>query len=288
MTGRSTDNRIIGVSTELHRPLLCLYPPQFHAEYGPKMTQVFRDCCLRSFHQAGAVGMVTLWVLTLFDLARSAIEQHLYRETGMSHSHFIRLGSWALMLAAVPMLLVSALGYLDLGNLLPSSMRSLFTFGYFAFILGSPVLLAVGLLGLRSRYGGSVGGFGKQALLVGVVAGLLVSLIGIVGEAVSSWDRAWFAQFAGPGVLSACLAIFGISVLSSRPLPRWNALPLLAGLGYPLIILYALMVFGLIGDERRGGSMAVYTLIMTVQCIALFMLGYVLQSDARQGQPVFA
>jgi hypothetical protein len=232
--------------------------------------------------------MVALWVLTLFDLARSAIEQHLYRATGMSHSHFIRLGSWALMLAVVPMLPVSALGYLDLGNLLPSSMRSLFTFGYFAFILGSPVLLAVGLLGLRSRYGGSVGGFGKQALLVGVVARLLVSLIGIVGEAVSSWDRAWFAQFAGPGVMPASLALFGIPALSRKPLPRWNALPLLAGLGYPLLIAYSLMVIGLIGDLQSGGVTAGFMLIGAADGVVLFMLGYALQSDAHQEQPAFA
>jgi hypothetical protein len=279
------------------------------------MTQVFRDCCLRSFHQAGAVGMVTLWVLTLFDLARSAIEQHLYRETGMANSNFVRSSGWALILAAFTFLLFFSLAYLDrtgplspsMGSLftptylalvldhpallatgLLSSLRPLYVFSYYALILASPILLAVGLLGLRSRYGESVGDFGTQVLLVGAVAGPLVSLIGIIGEAVFSWDPAWFAQFAGPGVLLACLALFGIPALSMKPLPRWNVLPLLAGLGYPLIILYALLIFGLIGDERSGGSMAVYTLMMTVQCIALFVLGYMLQSDAQQAQPAFA
>jgi hypothetical protein len=308
MIPRSADIPIISISTVVYEMLLLAYPGRFRREYGPHMQQVFRDSCLRAFDRAGAIGLVELWTLTLFDLARSTIEQHMRRETSMSHSNFNRLSGWALILAAATFFLFFFLGYLDetgplspsMGSLftssylalvldhpallatgLTASLRPLYIFSYYAVILASPILLAIGLLGLRSRYGGSVGSFGKQALLVGVVAGLLVSLIGIVGEAVLSWDPAWFAQFAGPGVMLGCLALSGISALSSRPLPRWNALALLAGLWYPLLILYQLTV-GLTGDERSGEGMAVYTLIMTVQCMALLMLGWVLQGDAGQ------
>lgn len=288
---RSMDAPVIWISTAVYDLLLFLYPARFQREYGPHMTQVFRDCCLRAFNQNGGIGMLELWVLTLFDLARSVVEVHTQKETGMTNSNFIRLSGWALMLTAVIFVVFFVFAYLEETSGVPSGpLQSLYSGADFAVVAASPVLLAVGLLGLRSRYGDSAGGFGKQVLLVGMVAGLALSLalilVGIAGEVFFTRAWAWFAQFAGPGVSMACLALFGIPALSRRPLPRWNGLPLLAGIFYPLLILlYALIEIeiALTGDSPKPGGIATYATIMTIQCIALLMLGYVLQGDSAKG-----
>jgi hypothetical protein len=45
--------------------------------------------------------MFSLWMLTLLDLFSTAVEEHLHRETNMTKEKFIRLSGWALILAAV-------------------------------------------------------------------------------------------------------------------------------------------------------------------------------------------
>ena len=282
MISRSAEVPVVAFSVRVYQTLLAAYPTRFQQEYGPHMVQVFHDCCLRAVRQGGRSGMAQLWVMTLLDLFRSLIEEHTRKETDMTRSKFIRLSGWSLMLTAAIFLSFFLLAYLDENNSLSSSLQPLYSFGYFAVVLGSPVLLTVGLLGLRSRYGETVGAFGKQVLLFGVEAGVPVSLIGIIGEAVFSWDWAWFAQFAGPGVLLACLALFGIPTLSRHPLLRWNALPLLAGSGYALLILYSLAVSALTGEPLTSEGIAFYTMIVSVQCAALFMLGYILKSDVPE------
>lgn len=226
--------------------------------------------------------MIRLWAVTLLDLFSSLIKEYTRKEIDMTRSKFIRLSGWAPMLTAAIFLSFFLLAYLDENNDLPSSLQPLYSFGYFAVVFGSPVLLAVGLLGLRSRFGETLGAFGKQILLFGIVAGVPLSLIGIIGETIHSWDWAWFAQFAGPGVLLACLALIGNPALSRHPLSRWNALPLLAGSGYALLILNALAVTALTGESPTSEGIAFYTMIVSVQCVALFMLGYILKSDVPE------
>jgi hypothetical protein len=284
MISKSTDDPIIGLSTAVYELLLFAYPTRFRHEYGPQMTQLFRDCSLRSFRHNGAIGIIELWVVTLFDLARSLVEEHTQKEIGMTNSNFTRLSGWALMLTAAIFLLFFVFAYLDETSGLPSGPQSLYSITYFAVILASPVLLAVGLLGLRSRYGDSVGGFGKQILPICLAIGLAVSLIGIIGALVFSWDWAWFAQFAGPGLSFAGLALFGIPALSRKPLPRWNILPLVAGIAYPLLILYALLDIALTGNSPDSGGIAIYGTII-IQCLALFLLGWVVKGDTAKPAP---
>jgi hypothetical protein len=230
--------------------------------------------------------MFELWVITSFDLARSLVEEHAQKETGMPNSNFIRLSGWALMLGALAFYLFLFLAYLDGSNNLPASLEPLFSYSYYAAVLACPPLLAIGLLGLRARYGEAVGGFGRGVLLVGVVGGLAMSLIGIVGESVRSWDWAWWLQSGGLATLLTCLALFGVPTLSRGPMRRWNALPLLAGIWLPVVFLIAL-AGEMTGNPMTGLSAALLALL-TVGFAALFMLGYVLQGDAGQEQPAFA
>ena len=227
--------------------------------------------------------MLKLWALTLFDLLRSSIEEHLQKETFMTRSKFIRLSGWSLMLGAVTLFLFILSGYLD------DNFRRLAPFTEFGTQLSiwvTPILLGVGLLGLRTRYGDEVGGFGKNILLLGAVAG---PVINITGTAVENAGWAWILTITGNAVLLACLSIFGIPALSAKPLPRWNSLPIVAGIWYPVIlILY--IIFEVAGVSQSWIDNLTFPASITIplQCFLLVILGYMLQADIPEETPALA
>lgn len=167
----------------------------------------------------------------------------------------IRLAGWALIVGAVVFIL-SAISEQVMGFLL------------------SMLLLAAGVLGLRSRYGKQAGAFGNSILLIGVILGSLTSLAGLFGAAI---DPYWILIPAGPAVLFTCLALFGVVALYKKPLSRWNALPLLAGVWLPIFFVPAL-IETFKGNWYPESSNLAMPLIIS-QCIALSVLGYVLISD---------
>jgi len=147
------------------------------------------------------------------------------------------------------------------------------SFGLIVYI--SMPLLVVGLLGVRNRYGEKVGWFGKNILLIGAIFGPLTSLIVLLGNFLSGWM--WLS---GHAVLFACLALFGFVALYKRPLPRWNAVPLIAGIWYPIM-------FGLFSITRNTLDWEVpisvnVAILFGIQGIALAALGYILKSDVPE------
>jgi hypothetical protein len=289
VTNKPIDPPVIKFSVKVYQVLLVAYPIKFQQEYGPQMVQVFRDCCLRVFRQNGTKGVLKLWVLTLFDLLRSLIEEHLQKETFMTKTKFIRLSGWLLMLGAVTFF-VSTLSALVESNFYDSYMRlNVFVFYNTGLVFAlwiSTILLAVGGLGLRTRYDEQVGISGKSFLMIGAIAGPAIGLLGVIGAVAKVLMWAEFLLYAGNMVLLACLTIFGISVLRTKPLPRWNGLPFIAGLWFPVLLPSMMMANAngvpgnLILDIAKG------TLLL--QSIALFMLGYVLQADVAQATTVIA
>jgi hypothetical protein len=69
----------------------------------------------------------------------------------------------------------------------------------------SAILLAVGLLGLRARYGEQVGGFGRNSLLLGASGPILLviviamGLFGILTETQIT-KGLWVLLFGGPAI----------------------------------------------------------------------------------------
>lgn len=86
-------------------------------------------------------------------------------------------------------------------------------------------------------------------------------------------------------VLSA-LFIFGVVALIRKPLSRWNALPLLAG-AWPLLLGVTAILMSQL-DLRNEVVLGIAIAGLVIMTFALVLLGYVLQSDARQEQPAFA
>ena len=137
-------------------------------------------------------------------------------------------------------------------------------------------LLVFGLLGLRNRYGHKVGWFGKNILLMGAILGPLTSLILLAGNILSIW----IVAFSGHVVLLACLTLFGFVALYKKPLPRWNVVPVMAGIWYPILLLiYSNTRNTMDWDVPISINVAI---LLGIQGIALAALGYVLKSDVPE------
>jgi len=143
-------------------------------------------------------------------------------------------------------------------------------------------LLVVGLLGVRNRYGDKVGGVGKNLLWMGAILGPLITFIGLFG--ITYWLQPLGVLFImGPAVPLACLSLFGVVALFKKPLPRWNVVPLMGGVWYPVLTFAYIITSTNTGDWDGGSDLSilgiVFTILLIMQGIALAALGYILKSD---------
>jgi hypothetical protein len=280
MITRMTHISPVRFSVGVYRLLLAAYPKAFRDEYGPHMVQVFQDLSIRAYRQNGSDGILRLWAITLFDLLKSVVEEHLQKETNMNKSTFIRISGWSLILGAV------AFAFLFLGWYLDENYPLLHwekTYGYVSYISGfmvAPFLTAIGVLGLRSRYGSEIGAGGRKTLLVTTVAGLGLTILGILGENLDLFGRYSDTPFNllmfGNGVHMLNLALFGFMAVSSKPLPRWNGLPIAAGIIFP-IMLFLGFVLRILSEFTVAAGIGVL-----IQLIAMVILGFILQGDVPQ------
>lgn len=269
MIEKPMDISLVSLSVKVYRLFLVAYPAKFKQEYGPHMLQVFGDYCTHVFHQNGSKGMIRLWAITLFDLFQSLIEEHLQKETEMTKSKFIKLSGWAFIVGSFAFLTI-------LSGSIAGSM------------IGS-ILLAIGMLGLRARYGESVGSFGRNFLLIGVVGMILAYAAVPIFREVESL---YILPYAGPAVLLLGLTMFGLVTLVKKPLSHANWLPLFAGIWYPAIY-FPIFVYILLNNGTWPESDLPYTpiqIMLSVQFIALCVLGAILvqQTDATEEPAVIA
>lgn len=283
MINKPTDLPIVTISAKVYELLLLAYPTRFQQEYGLQMAQVFRDCCLRTIRQRGTGGMFKLWVITLLDLAQSVVAEHMQKETQMKREmkpEDIRRAGWALILGAISFILGIFLGIMEYRN------GSWSLFAMLSLVFVSLPLLVFGVLGLRTRYGEKAGRFGENVLLAGAILGPITSGMGFFLMRI---DPLWFIIYAGPAVLFLCLTLFGVAALRTKPMPRGNGLPVIAGLSYPSIIILYIITSGMTGDWSSSSLPdAVYTILITIQGIALLALGTILKADVPEEKTVIA
>lgn len=191
----------------------------------------------------------------------------------MNKSNFIRLSGWAFVIGAFFFYISFFYLYMYMfAFLLNTSFPLLFltslgingsTVIYLSFY-GSPILLAVGMFGLRARYGEIVGKLGKTILLI--------SPVGI--------PLSYFEPLRGAGlfVLMTCLTMFGVLALIIKPLPRWrNGLPIIAGIGYPALFLASRLAG--VADEQFIVRSLLLNIMLAIQFSALMILGFMLKGD---------
>jgi hypothetical protein len=277
----NTNNlRWLALSTRLYQALLAIYPSEFRQAYGNPMQQLFRDCCRQALRESGAAGLLSLWMRTMLDTVQTALEEHTQRGIEMSKDKFIKLSGWAMIIGG----LVTMLGWLastrpeyEPYNFLRNPIDFYANAVEIPLIVTGLILLSVGFSGLYLRYGRVSNGFGRFCLGFGAASGV-VSAIGAAGMNFN--EAFWSLFFFGLTFQFLGLALFGITNLRQRTLPRWNGLPLLAGAWVPLFVLVSLIVEQVSGRwvETPG---AVFPIVWLLTLVGLAGLGYLLQSDPQ-------
>lgn len=255
------------------------YPTGFRHEYGPHMAQVFRDCLLKSYRQAGLPGMLNLWTQILFDYVKSVVEEHLQKGIHMSKSTFIRMSGWSLVLGAITFMVAWLISIRDVPEYNPNNFlsRPIDLYLEYANAILLPVtllLLLVGMIGLYLRYRDETNGFGKFGLIAGVLGGV-ISLGAAIPLFTNGPDWSWTAWMVEFMLYFLGLVLFGIAAVRDKLLPRWNALPILTGIWFPILIIVTSQMEW---ETTQFIDLGVFLLT----AIGLAGLGFTLKSDTHE------
>ncbi len=265
---------VLSFSDNLYRRFLWAYPAEYRRGFSEDMAQVFRDLCREIYEREGLLGFLELWLTTLFDLLKTAIEERSREVVQMTKEKFVRLSGWALMLAGATFMLGFAIGGAETSFGDPLGGDDAF-YEYSQLVL-VPLAMAsftVGMLGMRTRYRAQVGGFGSISLLVGAVGGA-IGFIGAIVLFIAQEDMGWMVWVVGMLLLLVGLLLFGIAAVRKRPLPRWKALPLITGSLFLLIPIAGLITGS---DELSVPVLASIFLLIAAGFVAL---GFVVQGDS--------
>jgi hypothetical protein len=280
-------------SERLYAALLHLYPKQFRAAYGQQMRLTFRDACRVAYRQNGMGGLLALWLPTLLDLFKSALEERAQQGEIMMSKE--RLIAWAgpLTILVGSVWLVPSFGDLVLrtGPAKTEKFWDLFlAFWSFAFFL-SFVPLLFALIGTRLRFHQSAGGIGKLGLALSVAgcAGLIISILAnllLSGVAQQVGQPSWVNYSAVVCFLSIRIGyiLFGVDALRYRLLPRWNLLPLL--LGSTVVLSLPFDWFGVPAFLPLPWATPILHSVITGTCWVL--MGIALIDPRREPQPATA
>ena len=292
MRKQSTEQKMVNISVSVYKILTAAYPPQFQKEYGPHMLQLFRDCCIRSYEQKGPAGILSLWAVTLFDFVRSVITEHSQKETFMTRQLFTRLRGWALILGGIAFTLLAIAATIQ--EILPS-----YTYGRtlravedgldglfpVVFLLGPP-LIAIGMVGLAMRYGSQAGRQGKVVLYIGATCGVAaLPLAYLAGELqpgfMNSGEEFILTYVVLLSTMFICLALFGIVSVRHKAMPRWNGLPIITGLWFPV----GFLVSSVTTEGIWNAALMAATGLLFAG--ATILLGYSLQANPAR-EPIAA
>jgi hypothetical protein len=236
------------VSERLYEALLHLYPAHFRSVYGWQMSQTFRDACRAAHHRNGAVGLLALWLPTLLDLIKSALEERARQgEIAMSKE---RSTSWASPLTIIIGLLwvLASIGefvlLVGLGS--PDTFWDMF---WFFPVLLSFVLMIPTFIMTRLRYHDAAGAPGRLGLILSIAGCVAMCLFVLFGNLIDVVAPALDDGKWPDYVTSACFFIimighmlFGIDALRNKLLPRWNVTPLLVSVPAVLLIVPSLII----------------------------------------------
>lgn len=106
----------------------------------------------------------------------------------------------------------------------------------------------------------------------------LLSMVGALGLGFSDTSWAWTTWFLSFSMIFVCLTLFGLLTRRQKLLPRWNALPVIAGIGFPLYVMISIIwetfIDGWFSDQGIG------LLILLITAVSIGLLGFTLQGDS--------
>lgn len=286
---------LIRVSVWLYRILLSLYPEEFRTLYGEQMCLSFRDACRAAYHQKGLSGLVALWLPTLLDLFKSALEERARQgEIDMSKTRLIAFaGPLTILVGSIWLAEILGDLLLRLGQVREESTWDLFlAFWSFAFLLSFiPLLFA--LMGIRLRFHPSASALGRLGLSLSVIggAGVIVSLLArLLLDRVTPEPEVGAVPWVGyAAVISfwsiwiGCL-LFGVDAARFKLLPRWNLLPLL--LGATIVLSFGFDWFGVPAVFPLPWLSP--TLFISINGLCLVLLGLSIMNQGQEAEPTAA
>jgi len=194
----------------------------------------------------------------------------------MSKSQLIKFSGWAFILGGLGLITILA------GSGLLTFVGSVI----------ASILLAAGMLGMRARYGEHDGSFGRNILLLGVIGPILWCIViasmalmyrsGNLTEAKIEDKGLWILMFGGPAISLLGLTLFGLAALRSKPMARFNWLPVFAGIWYPVFYFFLAGYLFTNNGVYPGQYQMAFNILHLVQFLALCVLGSKLVSDANQ------
>jgi hypothetical protein len=129
------------------------------------------------------------------------------------------------------------------------------------------------MIGLYFRYRNKTNSLGKFGLIMGIIGGV-VTLMAAIPLFTSGPEWSWTAWMVGSILYFLGMVFFGISTLRGNLLPRWNALPILTGIWFPLL-------FIITSQMDWEGSEFISLVAFLLTAIGLAGIGYLLQSDSH-------
>ena len=194
----------------------------------------------------------------------------------MSKSELIKLSGWAFIAGSFAFLTILS-GSDPLA--IPGSVIS-------------TLLLATGMSGLRARYGEHAGSFGRNILLLGVIGPILLCIIiasmaliyrsGNLTDAEVEAKGLWIVIFGGPAIVLLGLTLFGLAALSTKPMARFNWLPVFAGIWYPVFYFFLAGYLFTHNGVYPGQYQIAFNIMHLMQFLALCALGTVLIDDSSK------
>ena len=157
----------------------------------------------------------------------------------------------------------------------------------FSGLVMSSILLAVGMLGLQACYDEKTGGFGRNILLVGVIAAILpyigLAVLAFLTSGVQLVEKGfWILMFGGPAMELLGLTLFGLSALRWKPLHRMNWMPVFAGIWYPAVYFFLASYLFTHPGEYPEQYHAIFQIIFLIQFFALCVFGSLLLTHATR------
>ena len=155
----------------------------------------------------------------------------------------------------------------------------------------SAILLAFGMSGLRASYGERANGLGRNMLLLGMLGPILwVIVIASMAFMYSSGNLTttqvekglWILIFAGPAITLLGLTLFGLAALSSKPMARFNWLPVFAGIWYPVFYFFLAGYLFTHNGVYPGQYQTAFNIMHLIQFFALCVFGASLVSNTSQ------
>lgn len=302
MNTLKSDPRAVFFSTLMYRLLLVTYPKDFQREYASYMAQAFRDCCLRAFHTGGLPGMIPLWSLTLVDYVESVFKEYTRKGVNMNISRFTRLSGRALILCTCMYLAGLLIEVQISGHGLYSDPYNYYSRPIDHFLAVLPILLissamllfSLGVLGLYQRFSPRASVPGKAGLVASMAGGVLAYATCITegsyglthiffSNQVGGWGL-WDLDMLALFLLFGGIFIFGLDAVKRQHLPRWNFIPIIAGVFFPLRILAGYLQEATTeGFSRWNVDMyMINTLVLIITSIGLITLGTLMMSDIPQ------